>query len=98
MHEDYTEVLGVLETNDPDEKIEVLKSREADGSEVIKLQLVVWGKGLGWHPQKTITLATSEVEHLCKILQENKNLLRLRPQRWARTEGSNVIELYCRQS
>ncbi len=85
-----------LTTNNPDEKIEVLKSREADGLEVIKLQLVVWGKGLGWHPQKTITLATFEVEHLCRILQANKNLLR--PKRWSRTEGSNVIELHCGQS
>ncbi len=61
-------IIGILEGKDTSEKVEVLLARDEESSDQLQFRLLSWGEGIGWYPQKTITLDCQEIGALRTIL------------------------------
>jgi hypothetical protein len=80
--------LGNIEGDDQ-EKVEVWLRTQPDGAAVLELTEYGWGSGLGWYPQKTLTLDLSQAAALRGMLDR----LDVSSRRPAAERDGNVIQL-----
>jgi hypothetical protein len=65
MHE---EILATIPQADGETMLEVVFMRGTEGQTVVELRHLVWGKGLGWYRQQTLSLdATTASNLLCRL-------------------------------
>jgi len=62
-------VLGQLEGENEEEKVELILHRTSEGSASLEVRSLHLGQGVGWYVQKTITLAPSQVSRLALLLR-----------------------------
>ncbi len=60
--------LGELPGADAEEKIVVTLRVRPDGAQELELKQLRWGTGVGWYPQKTMTLDGAQMQQLKMIL------------------------------
>ena len=80
--------LGHIEGDDQ-EKVEVWLRTQPDGAAVVELTEYSWGSGLGWFPQKTLTLDLAQAAALRGMLDR----LDVSSRRPAAERDGNVIQL-----
>ncbi|MEX0803693.1 MAG: hypothetical protein WD688_10310 [Candidatus Binatia bacterium] len=62
-------VLGQLEGENTEEKIELILHRsEAESN--LQVRALRWAEGIGWFVQKTITLDSTQVKNLARLLRQ----------------------------
>lgn len=71
--------LGVVDGRTEHEKVEVVLSQGADGTRELRLILQGWGEGIGWYPQKTISLNPSQIGPLQRVLARARGLPGTKP-------------------
>lgn len=60
--------MQVIPNGGPNTAVEVALVNGADGTQDIELRSLVWGDGLGWYRQQTLTLDSSDVAALIHAL------------------------------
>jgi hypothetical protein len=63
---DYT--IGAIPGHTPREQLEVVLQQDGEGRWGLTLVAQSWGEGIGWYPQKTIALDSSQIEPLQRML------------------------------
>lgn len=61
--------LGELDSENHEEKIELVLHRGDQGSN-LQVRSLRWGEGIGWFVQKTITLDSTQVKDLGRLLRQ----------------------------
>lgn len=79
---DYT--IGAIQGRTPQEQLEVVLQQNGDGRWGLTLVAQSWGDGIGWYPQKTITLDASQIEPLQRMLAVVQGVTRRTQSRWDR--------------
>ncbi len=83
-------VIGVLEGRNESEKVEVHLTQSGSAEERLDLRLLSWGEGIGWYPQKTITLHCGEIDALQTILKRAKALIQTNNRQVSNARGELV--------
>src|SRR5438128_1549470 len=65
---DSTCLLATLDSHHPDERIQVVLNRAADGDSSISLVQQSWSESLGWYTQKAMELSPDQVRQLRSAL------------------------------
>ncbi len=64
-------VLATIDSAHDDERLQLVLTREADGSSVISLQQQSWGEGIGWFTQSAVEMQPEQVAALRMSLGNN---------------------------
>lgn len=67
--------LGILEGDHADEKIEIVLIEEA-GRSGVEMRRMVWGKGIGWYPQKRFFIPIDQIATVQHLLHQAEPLSR----------------------
>jgi hypothetical protein len=69
--------LGILDGDHSDEKIEVVLIEEA-GRSGVEMRRMIWGKGIGWYPQKRFFIPIDQIATVRHLLHQAEPLSRSR--------------------
>jgi hypothetical protein len=69
-------VLGQLEGENEQEKVELVLHHTAEGSASLEVRSLRWGPGIGWYVQKTINLDPAQVHRLDHLLRRSSIIRR----------------------
>lgn len=62
-------VLGQLESENVEERIEVTARQTAEHLPMLEVRALRWGSGVGWYAQKTLTLTPGQASRLAQLLR-----------------------------
>jgi hypothetical protein len=85
MHE---EIMATIPQADGEAMLEVALTRDGAGRTMVELRSLVWGSGLGWYRQQTLTLDGTTASNLLCRLSSVRHRLRTKPER---RQQSNII-------
>jgi hypothetical protein len=83
--------LGSLEGDHSDEKIEVVLIEEA-GRSGVEMRRMIWGKGIGWYPQKRFFVPMDQIKTIQHLLHQAEPLSRSRRKK-APASGGRFLRL-----
>lgn len=69
--------LGSLKEDHSDEKIEIILIEEA-GRSGVEMRRMIWGKGIGWYPQKRFFIPMDQIATVQQWLHQAEALSRSR--------------------
>jgi len=75
------EIIGTIPQADGDKVLEVALMHDDTGQTEVELRYLVWGKGLGWYRQQTLTLDGTTASNLLCRLSSVRHRLRPKPDR-----------------
>jgi hypothetical protein len=71
-------VLGQLEGEKLEERIEVVARQTAAHLPTLEVRALRWGSGVGWYTQKTLTLTPGQASRLAHLLRRFSSAAQLR--------------------
>jgi hypothetical protein len=74
-------VLGQLEGEKAEERIEVITRHTPDNLPILEVRALRWGSGLGWYTQKTLTLRPVQANRLAHLLRRFSSAARTKKNR-----------------
>lgn len=83
--------LGILDGDHSDEKIEIVLIEEA-GRSGVEMRRMVWGKGIGWYPQKRFFIPMDQIATVQHLLHQAEPLSRSRRKK-AAARGGRLLRL-----
>jgi len=79
-------VIGFAAGEGRSEKLEVCLAREG-GETTLRLRVLSWGSGIGWFPQKTLSLEAEAIDPLQSLLKQAKAIIQSNPQKRRPSKG-----------
>lgn len=83
--------LGSLEGDHSDEKSEIVLIEEA-GRSGVEMRRMIWGKGIGWYPQKRFFIPIDQIATVQQALHQAESLSRSRRKK-AAPGGARLLKL-----
>jgi hypothetical protein len=85
------EIIATIPQADGEAMLEVALMHDGAGRAMVELRSLVWGSGLGWYRQQTLTVDGTTASNLLCRLSSVRHRLRTKSDRRQRNERDNIL-------